>query len=55
VGAQMFQTGEAELATWHDIELLRRDLKDLEQRMTIELGALLVVAVSIVAALVKLL
>jgi DNA-binding transcriptional MerR regulator len=47
--------GEAELATKHDIELLRRDLKELEQRMTIKLGAMLVVAVSIVAALVKLL
>jgi hypothetical protein len=47
--------GEAELATKHDIELLRCDLKELEQRMTIKLGAMLVVAVSIVAALVKLL
>ena len=58
--------GEAELATVrdlrelgellkHEIELVRRDLKELEQRMTIKLGAMLVVAVSIVAALVKLL
>jgi DNA-binding transcriptional MerR regulator len=47
--------GEAELATKHDIELLRRDLKDLEQRMTIKLGAMVVVAVSLVAALVKIL
>jgi hypothetical protein len=43
------------LAIKHDIELLRRDLKEFESRMTIELGAMLVVAVSIVAAPVKLL
>jgi hypothetical protein len=36
------------------IELLRRDLKALERRMTIKLGAM-VVAVSVVAVLVKLL
>jgi hypothetical protein len=58
--------GEAELATVrdlrelgeitrHDIELVRRDLKDLEQGMTIRLSAMLVVAVGIVAALMKLL
>ena len=51
----MFQIGEAELAIKHDIELLRRDLKELEQRMTIKLGAILMVAVSVIAALVKLL
>ncbi len=34
---------------------LARDLKDLEYRMTIKLGALMVVAVGGVAALVKLL
>jgi hypothetical protein len=58
--------GEAELATVrdlrelgeitrHEVELVRRGLKDLEQRMTIKLGAILVVAVSVVAVLVKLL
>lgn len=54
--------GEAELATKRDIgdvrneiELLRRDMRDLEQRMTIKLGALMVAAVGIVATLVKLL
>jgi hypothetical protein len=58
--------GEAELATArdlrelgeltkHEIELVRRDLKELEQRMTIKLGAMVMVAVSMVAALVKLL
>jgi hypothetical protein len=58
--------GEAELATVrdlrelgeltrHEIELVRRDLKELESRMTIKLGAMLVVAVGVVAALVKLL
>ncbi len=58
--------GEAELATVrdlrelgeitrHEIELVRRDLKELEQGMTIRLSAMLVVAVGIVAALMKLL
>ena len=51
----MFQTGEAELATQYDVELLRRELKELESRMTIKLGAMVVMAVSVVAALVKLL
>lgn len=36
-------------------ELLQQELKLLEQRMVIKLGALMVVAVGIVAALVKLL
>ena len=40
--------GEAELAT-------KADLPELEYRLTIKLGAMLVVAVSAVAALVKLL
>jgi len=34
---------------------LRHDLKDLEVRMTIKLGVMLAAAVSIMAALVKLL
>ncbi len=34
---------------------LKRDLKDLEYRLVIKLGAMLVVAVGVVAALVKLL
>jgi len=34
---------------------LRHDLKDLEARMTIKLGVMLAAAVSIMAALVKLL
>jgi Protein of unknown function (DUF1640). len=47
--------GELELATKHDIELLRRDMRELESRMTIKLGLMLVAAVGAVAALVKLL
>ena len=47
--------GEAELATKHDIETLRRDLKELESRMTIRLGLMLVAAVGAAATLVKLL
>ncbi|MGH8550386.1 MAG: coiled-coil domain-containing protein [Methylococcales bacterium] len=50
---------EIEAALKTDIKVLEiklaRDLKDLEYRMTIKLGAMLVVAVGIIAALVKLL
>ena len=46
---------ELEVATKIDIELLRRDLIELEQRMTIKLGGLMVAAIGIVATLVKLL
>lgn len=58
--------GEAELATQRDINDVRRDIDDLrrdmesrfiqmEQRLIIKLGALMTVAIGIVAALVKLL
>ncbi|MDO9423473.1 MAG: DUF1640 domain-containing protein [Methylobacter sp.] len=58
--------GEAQLATQHDINDVRRDIDDLrrdmdarliqlEQRLIIKLGALITVAIGIVAALVKLL
>ena len=47
--------GEAELATKRDIDDLRRDMRDLEQRLIIKLGALIALSVGIVAALVKLL
>ena len=58
--------GEAELATRRDIDDLRRDMREiesnlkrdmreLEQRMLIKLGGLMVLAVGIVATLVKLL
>jgi hypothetical protein len=47
--------GEAELATKQDIEMLRRDLRELESRMTIRLGIMLVAAVGVAATLVKLL
>lgn len=39
----------------HEIEFLRRDLKELEQRIIIKLGALITLAIGVVAALVKLL
>lgn len=38
-----------------EIEFIRRDLREMEQRLTIKLGGMLVVAVGVVAALVKLL
>lgn len=57
--AEIFEVNLKEVATKEDIKHLeeRFDGKfiQLEQRMTIKLGALMVVAVSAVAALVKLL
>ena len=46
--------GDMELSTKQDIELLRRDMKDLEQRMIIKLGSLMAVSIGVVAMLVKL-
>lgn len=37
----------------HELELMRLELRDLERRMTIKLGGLMVVAVGVVAALDK--
>jgi len=58
--------GEAELATQHDINDVRRDISDLrrdmdtrliqlEQRLIIKLGTLIAFAIGVVAVLVKLL
>jgi len=54
--------GEAELATKADITSLRRDIDDvrrdmreMEQRMIIKMGSMMVVAIAVIAALVKLL
>ncbi len=58
--------GEAELATEHDINDVRRDITDLrrdmdarlmqlEQRLIIKLGSMMVVAIAVIAAMVKLL
>ncbi len=47
--------GEAELATKRDIDDVRRDMVQLEQRLIIKLGSMMVVAIGIVAVLVKLL
>lgn len=46
---------ENNLATKRDIAELRRDMKELEHRLTIRLGGMLVTGIAIVAALVKLL
>ena len=43
------------VATKHDIELVRTESHTAEQRMTIKLGGMLVVAVGVFAALVKIL
>ena len=39
----------------HEMELLRRDMLEMEQRLIIKLGALMAVSIGIIAALVKLL
>ena len=39
----------------HEVELLRRDMRDMEQRLITKLGALMAFSIGIVAALVKLL
>ena len=53
---------ETNLATKHDIELLRkdmellrRDMKELESRIVLRLGSLIVVAVGALAVLIKIL
>jgi hypothetical protein len=48
-------SGEADLATKRDIDDLRRDMREMEQRMIIKLGGLIVLAVTVVATLDKLL
>ncbi len=50
--SEVLEVNLKDLVTKED---LQRELRDLEQRMLIKLGGLMVVAVSIVAALVKLL
>jgi hypothetical protein len=46
---------ETETRLKHEIELMRMEARDLERRMTIKLGGLMVIAVGAVATLVKLL
>ncbi len=46
---------EAELATKRDIDELRRDMREMEQRLTVKLGGMMMAAVAVVATLVKLL
>ena len=43
------------LASKQDIQEVKRDIKELEQKLTIRLGAMLVVGVTVLAALDKLL
>ena len=47
--------GEADLTTKRDIDDVRRDMREMEQRLITKLGALVVFAIGIVAVLVKLL
>ena len=57
--ADAFVANSSEFATKGDlrneIELLRRDMLSMEQRLTIKLGTFIAVAVASTAALVKLL
>jgi hypothetical protein len=57
--AEVLEVNLKELATKADLQneanLLRRDMKEMEQRLTIKLGAMLTVAIGIVAVMVKLL
>lgn len=46
---------ESNLATKQDILDLRRDMKEMEQRITIRLGAMMAGSIAAIAALVKLL
>lgn len=46
---------ESGLATKRDIDDVRRDMRELEQRLIIKLGALIAFAIGVVAILVKLL
>ena len=46
---------EERLATKQDIMMLRRDMKELEMRLTIRLGIMMAASIAIVATLVKLL
>ena len=46
---------DEKLATKYDIELLRKDMKELELRLTVRLGGMMCAAVVIVATLVKIL
>ena len=47
--------GDVELRLKHEIDLVRLEMRDIERRMTIKLGALMVLAIGVVATLVKLL
>jgi broad-specificity NMP kinase len=57
--AEIFAVNLKELATKTDltreVDLLRRDMREMEQRMTIKLGGMMMAAIAIVATLVKLL
>lgn len=45
---------ELEVALKHDILDLKRDMKEMEQRIIIKLGAMMAASIAIIAALIKL-
>lgn len=46
---------EDQIATKADLNIIRRDLKEMEMRITIRLGTMMAFSITIVAVLVKLL
>ena len=52
-GALHREMKENEASLKKDLELIRRDMKELEMRMTIRLGSIMTAGIAIVAALVK--
>lgn len=44
----------ANVATKHDIALLKRDMSEMELRMTVKLGAMVAASIALTATLVKL-
>ncbi len=57
--SEVLEVNMTELVTKEDLtreaDLLRRDMREMEQRIVIKLGALMAASIGIVAALVKLL
>ena len=51
----VLKKAQSELSTKRDIEDVRRDMRELEQRLIIKLGTLIGFAIGVVAILVKLL
>ena len=53
--AIVFEVSVADLATTADLENLRRDIREMEWRLTVKFGSLLALAVGLIVSLQKLL